>query len=1192
MAFTHLHVHTEYSLLDGVNKIPKLYERVKDLGMNSVAISDHGVMFGVAEFWKKSGDYGVKPIIGCEIYVAPKERTLREAVNGIKYYHLLLLAKNKIGYHNLLKIVSLGQLEGMYYKPRVDKETLEKYSEGLVCTSACMAGPLSRHILRREYDQAEDWLKFLKGTFKENFYIELQRHGFDQSDAFSDGFSESSIHDTLDSSSGEESIDNINLQKFSNIKLKEFAEKYKIPLIATTDAHYLNKEDKEVQTVLFAVKDGKLIDEPDCRHGYEGTYLLSPEEMDFKFSDCKEAIDNTQRVDEQIESFSIGFDRVQPKFWNIPEGETSETELKRQTYEGALRKYKKLNKEDPKKYESILVDLKKNDYSTTKTMLGDELFDRLKYELETIHDKGYDDYFLVVSDIMKFAVRAGILMGVRGSVAGSAAAHCLDIVEVDPIKWELYFERFLNPERPSPPDIDMDIQDDRRDEIIKYVEEKYGKDAVAAIVAIGRLKTKAAIRDVARVMGIDLKIADKLSKMVHVLFGKVYTIDKMMKEDEEFKRLVESDPKLVELARVVQKIENMSRHSSVHACGHLITPGPIVDYAPLQLEAGGGRTVVQFEGPWLEELGLMKFDFLGLRTLTIVKRTIEIIQQKYGVDIDFYNIPESDKQTFELFSRGETIGVFQFESPPMQQYLKELKPTTQEDICFMVAAYRPGAMKYIPDYIKVKNGQKEPTFLIPDLEPILGVTNGYMVYQEQLMRLSVDIAGYNMGQADSLRKAVGKKKMDVMEKEEPKLKAGIMNKGFSQDVADQLWLMLLPFADYGFNKAHAAGYAVLAYKCAYLKAHYPLEFITALIHSDLQNLDRVTIDIQEARRMGYEILPPNVNKSDIYFAPEGGNSIRFGLGAVKNVGIKVCERIIEERINGEYLNLDDFIFRVGTEFVNKRAIEALIKSGALEDFGDRNALLKVMPEVLAKANVKARKVDENQTDLFGGLDMDDVQPQKMYFDATLLPQVDPATDHDKMNWEKEYMGLFISTHPLHKFSWVEIFPDYINANQIESIKSGKDVKMLCMLSTFKFVYTKKDNSKMAILTLEDMTGKVDAVMFPKTFEKFKQYLNESSPLILRGLVNEREDRKSIIINTVEHANVLTEPKKITIDIRGVTDKEDLNCLKEVLDLEKSDSTAEVKVIYGNKSQTKSLTKYTDLKNTKTRECLKRWVVIE
>lgn len=1188
MSFTHLHVHTEYSLLDGVNKIPKLYERIRELGMSSLAISDHGVMYGVAEFWKKSAEYGIKPIIGCEIYVSPKERTLRESVDGIKYYHLLLLAKNFEGYQNLLKIVSIGQLEGMYYKPRVDQETLAKYSKGLICTSACMAGPISRHILRREYDKAENWLKFLNTSFKDNFYIELQRHGFDGSDNF-EGISEAEIVDTLDSSGSEESIDNINLQKFSNIKLREFANKYNIPLVATTDAHYLKKEDKDVQTVLFAVKDGRLITEPDCRHGYEGTYILSPEEMKVKFADCLDAVSNTQRIDEQIDSFPIAFDRVQPKFWNIPINSTAETELKKQTFEGAIRKYTQIKDNDPGLFQKIHIDLEKGDFTSAQNALGNDLFERIRFELEVIHDKGYDDYFLVVSDIMKFAARSGILMGVRGSVAGSAAAHCLDIVEVDPIKWELYFERFLNPERPSPPDIDMDIQDDRRDEIITYVEDKYGKDAVAAILAVGRLKTKAAIRDVSRVMGIDLKVADRLSKMVHVLFGKVYTIDKMMKEDEEFKRIIESDDNLQEMAGIVQKIENMARHSSVHACGHLITPGPIVNYAPLQLEAGGGRTVVQFEGPWLEELGLMKFDFLGLRTLTIVKRTIEIIQKKYGIEIDFYNIPPDDKKTFELFSRGETIGVFQFESPPMQQYLKELKPETQEDICFMVAAYRPGAMKYIPDYIRVKNGVKEASYLIPELEPILGVTNGYMVYQEQLMRLSVDVAGYNMGQADSLRKAVGKKKMDVMQKEEPKLKEGVMKKGYSQEIADKLWNMILPFADYGFNKAHAAGYAVLAYKCAYLKAHYPLEFITALIHSDLENLDRVTIDIQEARRMGYEVLPPNINKSGVYFEPENNNSIRFGLGAIKNVGVKACEKIIEERNNGEYLNLDDLVFRVGTEFINKRVLEALIKSGGLDEFGDRNALLKVMPEILQRANNKNKKRDEAQTDLFG-LDFgEEEQPQKKFFDATILPDVIPASDHEKMNWEKDYMGLFISTHPLHKFSWTEIFPDYVNANSIGETKPGKSVKMLCMLTSFKFVYTKKDNSKMAILTLEDMTGKVDAVMFPRTFEKYKQFLNESSPLIIRGIINQREDKKSLIINSLEHANILAEPKKITVDITGVTDKEELACLKDVLE---DSGPTEVKIIYGSKGNIKTFTKYTNLKESKTRECLRQWVIIE
>ncbi len=1182
MSFTHLHVHTEYSLLDGVNKIPKLYERVAELGMKSVAISDHGVMYGVAEFWKKSGDFGVKPIIGCEIYVAPGNRTIRESANGIKYYHLLLLAKNVTGYQNLLKIVSIGQLEGMYYKPRVDRETLEKYSEGLICTSACMAGPISRHILRREYDKATDWLQFLKKTYNDNFFIELQRHGYDESDSF-EGTSELEIVDTLDSSGSEESIDNINLQKFSNIKLREFAAEYKIPLVATTDAHYLKKEDKEVQTVLFAVKDGKMLSDDDCRTGYEGTYLLSPEEMEKKFSDCKEAIDNTQRIDEQIESFSIAYDRVQPRFWNMPAGETAESELKKQTFEGALKKYKKLDTSEPGKFKSILSDLKNNNYESTKETLGDELFERIRYELEVIHDKGYDDYFLVVSDIMKFAAKNGILMGVRGSVAGSAAAHCLDIVEVDPIKWELYFERFLNPERPSPPDIDMDIQDDRRDEIIRYVEEKYGKDSVAAIIAIGRLKTKAAIRDVSRVMGIDLKIADKLSKMVQVLFGKVYPIEKMMKEDGEFNRLINSDPKLIEMSDIVKKIENMSRHSSVHACGHLITPGPITNYVPLQLESGGGRSVVQFEGPWLEELGLMKFDFLGLRTLTIVSRTIELIRKKYGADIDFYTIPDHDKPTFDLLSRGETIGVFQLESPPMQQYLKELKPTTQEDICFMVAAYRPGGMKNIPDYIKVKNKQKDASFIIPEMKDILGVTNGYMVYQEQLMRLSVDVAGYSMGQADSLRKAVGKKKMDVMQKEEPKLKDGIMAKGYSKDVADKLWEMILPFADYGFNKAHAAGYAVLAYKCAYLKAHYPLEFMAAMLHSDLGDMDRVTIDTAEIKRMGYKILPPSVNKSSVDFEIEGADSIRFGLGAIKNFGIKACDAILAERItNGVFNSLDDMIGRVGTEFLTKKGLEYLAKAGALDEFGERTAVLAVIPEVLAKFQVKKKKEDEFQESLFGAIEEEGPKT----YGATPIPQIEPARDSEKMAWEKELLGMFVTTHPLDDFNWTRLTHRLNYANEFEEMADQTKAKFLGIISSIKNVFTKKDNSKMAILTIEDFTGKIDAVAFPKTYEAVKHLLVESKPVIVQGVLNVREERKSLIINEIDIASALARPKKVVINICGVNDPAKLNCIKEVIN---DQGEAELEIMYGDAKNPQKKSRRVNLTDD-TVNCLKEWIV--
>ncbi len=867
--------------------------------------------------------------------------------------------------------------------------------------------------------------------------------------------------------------------------------------------------------------------------------------------------------------------------------------LKKQTYQGAIIKYKDSKYRHEKKSltnDFMLQEIDNANYETLKDYLGDDLFERIEYELGVIHDKGYDDYFLVVSDLMKWSASQGILMGVRGSVAGSVVAHCLEIVEVEPLKWELYFERFLNPERPSPPDIDMDIQDTRRDEVIAYAQEKYGEDAVSAIIAIGRLKTKAAIRDVARVMGIDLVLADKLSKMVHVLFGKVYPIDKMMETDEEFSSIINGNPKLQELANYVRKIENMGRHSSVHACGHLITPGPIINYVPLQKERGGeGRTVTQFEGPYIEELGLMKFDFLGLRTLGIIDYALKLINGKDGNNVDFYNIPSDDKKTFDIFSKGETIGVFQFESPPMQQYLKELRPETQEDICFMVAAYRPGAMKYIPDYIKIKHGLKKAEYPIPELKHIVDVTNGYMIYQEQLMRVAVDLAGYNMGAADSLRKAVGKKKLDVMKKEEPKFKEGIVKNGFSQAVADKLWEMLLPFADYGFNKAHAAGYAVLAYKCAYLKAHFPLEFMTALMHADLENLDRVTIDIQEAKRMGYKVLPPNINTSKVYFSPENEDSIRFGLGAIKNVGIKVCQTTIKEREeNGVYTSMDDLVVRVGTDIINKRSLESLIRSGALDEFGDRNALLTVMPEVLQKANIKSKAVDENQTDLFSLLGGDE-EPVVRKVNATTLPEVDPVRENEKIKWEKELLGIFISSHPLQRFGWTRIFPEFVKLNTIDELEHNKNIKVLCTISNVRYTFTKKDNQRMAILTLEDDTSKADAVVFPRTFEKIQHLLLETTPLIIRGTINIRDDRKSIIVNEVEHGNTLHQPRKLNIDIRGVTDESELQNLKKCFE---NGGDTEIVVRYGIEGNNeKMIMRRADLSKDEVLDCLKKWISI-
>lgn len=1169
MGFTHLHVHTEYSLLDGVNKSYYLFERIKELGMNSVAITDHGVMHGIPEFWKTSKDFGIKPILGCEIYLSPKEMTLRKEVDGLKYYHLLLLAKNRTGYLNLVKLVSESHLRGMYYKPRVDQETLAKYSEGLICTSACMAGPLSRNILRNRDSEALDWLKFLKKTFKEDFFIEIQRHGYDGNDKLPVDFNLSDIS----SQGGEESIDNQNEQKYANQKLLNYAEDHKIEVVATADAHYLKAEDRDVQTILFAVKDGKVLSDESCRTGYVGTYILSPDEMHQKFSDLTNVLENTLKIESIVEEYSIGFDRVQPKYSQIPEGKTTREELYDQVYAGAVKKY--FEKKDQKEFKST---------NEIKKALPTEIIERIDYELEVIHNKGYDDYFLVVSDLMKWSARQGILMGVRGSVAGSVAAHCLDIVEVDPIKWELYFERFLNPERPSPPDIDMDIQDSRRDEVIQYVKDTYGENAVAAICTMGRLKTKAAIRDVSRVMNIDLKTADRLSKMVTVLFGKPYTIGQMMETNQEFASIINSSEELSKMAGVVKKIDKMSRHLSVHACGHLITPGPIVDYVPLQFETGGeNRVITQYEGPWLEELGLMKFDFLGLRTLTIIYNAIQNIKRNRGIDVDFYSIPEDDPDTYKLFSKGDTTGVFQFESPPMRQYLKELRPENQEDLCFMVAAYRPGPMKYIPSYIKRKHGNEKTEFLCKEIEPIVQNTFGYAIYQEQVIRIAVELAGYSMGAADNLRRAMGKKKLDVMQKEEGIFKKGVLERGMTESIANKLWDYLLPFADYGFNKAHAAGYAVLAYKCAYLKAHFPIEFMTALLHSDIGDPDRIIIDMNEAKIMGYEILQPDINYSEVDFNPEGDKGIRFGLGAIKNVGIKLCEAIVEERKNnGLFLHFDDFVERVGLDSMNKKNLESLIKAGALDGFGDRKALLLIMPEVLDKYNQRKKNKNSEQESLFSFEDSSFNQ-----ISATRIrDDIEVAKDSEKMLWEKELLGIFITAHPLNKFGWVKIRQDFNFSDQIENIPQNKKVKFVGIISSVKITYTKKDNKKMAIITFEDLRGKVEAVLFPRIYEKFQHFVVESTPLIISGSINIREDRRSIIIDELEHANTLLKPKSISIKIHGVNDENRINELKKCFVHE---GNTEVVIHYGPEKNPKVLKRYIDIEDMNIVNCISEWI---
>ncbi|BCX14130.1 MAG: DNA-directed DNA polymerase [Candidatus Dojkabacteria bacterium] len=1144
--FTHLHVHTHYSLLDGVNTTYHLLEKVKNSGMEAIAITDHGVLYGVPEFWKTSKDFGIKPILGCEIYLSPKKHTLKQPVNGIKYYHLLLLAKNLDGYKNLIKIVTKAHVEGFYYKPRIDIETLKKYSENLICTSACLASPIARHIIRNQEKIALDWMLKLKDIFKEDFYLELQRHVHHGSDE---------IDEKNMQNLSEDAIDLMKKQIKVNKKLKEWSEKYNIPLIATTDAHYLDDKDKEVQSVLFCIKDGLTLTDERARKGYIGTYIKTPEEMYQVYADDHTPLINTMEIADKVEIINLKPDRVQPKFWNLPKNKSSFDELREQTFERAKQKF--------------------------GDNLSDEIVERLENELYVINKMGYSDYFLVVGDIMQYARRSGIVVGVRGSAAGSLVSYCLGITNVDPIKWGLVFERFLNLERASPPDIDMDIEDDERDKIVEYVKEKYGKSSVAAIITFGKMTTKAAIRDAARVMGIDLQTADKLSKMVTVLFGKPFSWDKMMETDPDFKNLVESDERLQKLGEIVRKIDGLNRHTGVHAAGYLITPGPLDEFMAYQIDTKNPDLfVTQMDGTWIDKLDFMKFDFLGLRTLTIIKNAILYIKDRHGIDINLEEINvnptqgEFDPKALEIFQKGETVGVFQFESPPMQKYLVELSPKNLEDICFMAAAYRPGPMQYIPSYIEIRQGKKEPEYLIPELEEILKDTLGFPVYQEQLLKICQKLGGFSLGDGDVIRNALKKKQLEILKaKEEDFKKYFLEHFDYGPEIADKIWAQLEPFASYGFNKAHAASYAAVAYWCAYLKGNYPLEFITALMHSDLENTDRITIDIKDAKRLGFKILPPDINKSDIYFLPEGDNSIRFGLGAIKNVGTKVCKLIIEERQkNGEYKSLDELIFRVGTGNINKKACECLIQAGAMDSFGDRKGLLSIIPEVYEKVQKREKQESLGQSDLFSVLSEN---PTQVSIEPTKIPENFKATSQEKLNWERELMGVFISSHPLDQYKWINLNAEFCEIENVLYKNADTKVKIPCVISDIKITHTKKDNRKMLILTLEDKSGAIGGIIFPNAYSEISQNINleNGMAVIVEGTINQRDDEKTIIINAISLLSNLTPPDQITINIIGVKDKQKLENLKSIF----SDTgDLKITIVYGTTKNPKHIFKYTKL----------------
>ncbi len=1089
--FVHLHLHTEYSMLDGLIKPKELMPLVKEYGMPAVALTDHGVLYGVVQFYTEAKANDVKPIIGVEAYIAEDHTKKIKKGEGEKaYHHLTLLAKNQTGYKNLLKLVSIANTTGFYYKPRIDKKLLRKYSDGLIALSGCYGGELVGAILKNRNDEekaikaALSVIDEYRDIFGENYYLEIQRQ-----------------------TSGE-------VEKKVDPILKKLYKKTKIPIVATNDVHYLYPEDASVQEILWAVNTGKKVDDPTLfKSETDQLFLKTPEQMYELFSDIPEAVSNTLMIAEQIQEYQVIYDRIQPKYPDVPAGMTAQEYLRQLAYEGAKRRYGKITK---------------------------KIKDRIDYELSVIHQKGYDDYFLIVADYINWAKKQGILVGPgRGSGAGSVVAYCLGITNIDPFAWGLEFERFLNPQRPSPPDFDVDFQDDRRDEVIEYVENKYGKDKVAAICAIGRMDTRAAIRDVSRALGIPLELADKASKLIPVKRGKPMPINEALEVVPELKELVSQHPELSRMIQAVSRIKKLARHVSVHACGYVIAPEPLTEYIALRTAPQNPNLVItQVEGKPLEKIGLMKYDFLGLRTLSIIKNTLNAIKETHGEEVDLDSIPLDDPKVYKLFQKGLTDAVFQFESQGMKNYLRELKPTHIGDINFLCAAYRPGPMKYIPSYIKRKHGEEEVKYLHPDLEPILKETYGIAVYQEQVLRIAVKMAGYTVGEADILRRAIGKKEKETLLKEKDRLINGMLEKGYSKEVAEKIWEYMLPFAEYGFNKSHSASYAVIAYQTAYLKTYYPVEFVMGLLTTDVNRPERLEKDLEIALSMRVKVLLPDINRSQLGFTIEEVNKdlepywvednfyqrlaasgkdylgeIRYGFLGIKGVSEKAVREIVEKREEGgPYKHLDDLLDRVDLNKVDRKSLILLAQAGAFDQWGERNAMIKQIENLYDRYKDLQKKAAASQMMLLGPVEH--TKPT-----ATPLPDVEPASAAEILKWEKQLFGVYLSSHPLLQIKGYLKSKKAVTISEAKKQANGADVAIGVQVKRLR-KHTTKTGELMAFLEAEDHTGVIDVVIFPRVYKEFakKVLLSvdlDSTPLLLYGYVDKKMDKYSFILKDFE-----------------------------------------------------------------------------
>ncbi len=1051
MKFTHLHVHSHYSLLDGLPKIDELLDYVKELGMDSVALTDHGVMYGAVEFYKKAKFRGLKPIIGCEVYVAFESRLQKRPNIDSKSYHMVLLVKNETGYKNLVQLITKAQLEGFYYKPRIDEEILQQHSQGLIGTSACLNGKIPRLLLSNKYDEAqataekyEDWLG------KGNFYLELQHHK------------------------------NIPEQATVNKKLIELSKKTGIPLVATNDTHYLKPEDAEAQDVLMLINTGADTADPERLSLKSDDFsMISPEKMAEMFHDTPEAIENTQKI-AQACNFDFNLGKTYLPDFPVPEGKTAEQFLENLCQKGLKNKFGK---------------------DADKTAK-----ERLEYELSVIEKTGFAGYFLIVQDFVNWAKQNRIVVGPgRGSVGGSLVSYLLGITNIDPLKHNLLFERFLNPERISMPDIDLDFADRRRDEVIKYVAQKYGSDHVAQIITFGTMASRAVVRDVGRALGYQYGYCDKIAKIIPKGMDLTETLEKV----SEFTDMYKSDDQTKKLIDLAKKLEGVARHASTHACGVVISKKPLTDSVPLQRPTQeNGNIITQYEMNSIEDLGLLKMDFLGLKNLTIIEDTLARIYVIHnGLKIDIENIPFDDKLTYKLLQDALTTSVFQMESDGFKRYLKELKPTVFEDLIAMIALYRPGPMQFIPDYIKRKHGKQKIEYLHPKLEPILSQTQGICIYQEQLMRIAQELCGFTLGEADVLRKAVGKKIKELLKAQKEKFITGAEKNGVSKKIATEIWEWILPFASYGFNRSHSAAYAIISYQTAYLKAHYPVEFMASVLTSEKVDVERIAFLIDECKKMNIEVLPPNINESlkNFTVVPDQ-NKIRFGFLAIKNVGTNIIDAIVQERkANGPFASIGDFMHRIQSKDLNKKSMEALIKAGVFDTFSERNQLLTNLETLLQIARENDKSKQSNQIGLFSSAEVNNNQIK--------LQEAKPASNFERLSWEKELLGLYVSSHPLEDFR--KIFKTKTTAiGKIDEAWVNKKVTVGGIVSGIKKIIT-KNGKPMIFMKIEDLTAKTEIVVFTSLVERNLLALQENKIVFVAGRVDDRNGEIKIVADDIQ-----------------------------------------------------------------------------